>query len=171
MKLVRLALLTFDLAPENWREWVLHAGGASIQTEWTRELESGGLQVFVVASTDLSERPEVSEDGLIIVPEDPLKLSEALIETTANLVAISERCKRSISSPMPSVAFLPEDRETREWLDRTKGILRNRSGGIVSTSGVRAIPSIDMDTTLQLSPDRSDGVALLAEALAHEHPT
>lgn len=167
MKLVRLALLTFDPTPENWREWVLHAGGASIQTEWSRELESGGLQIFVVASTDLSERPEVSEDGLVIVPEEPLKLTEALIETTANLVAISERCKRSIASPMPSVAFLPEDRETREWLDSTEGILRNRSGGVVSTSG----PSIDMDTTLQLSSDRSDGVALLAEALAHEHPT
>lgn len=167
MKLVRLALLTFDPAPEAWREWVLHTDGASIQTEWSRELESGGLQIFVVASTGLSERPEVNGDGLVIVPEEPLKLTEALIETAANLVAISERCKRSISSPMPSVAFLPEDQETREWLDGTNGILRNHSGGIVSTSG----PSIDLDTTLQLSSDRSDGVALLAEALAHEHPT
>jgi hypothetical protein len=101
------------------------------------------------------------------VPEDPLKLTEALIETSANLVAISERCKRSIQSPMPSVAFLPEDQEAREWLDSTNGVLRNRSGGVVSTGG----PSIDIDTTLQLSSDRPDGVALLAEALAHEHPT
>jgi hypothetical protein len=167
MKLVRLALLTFDPAPENWREWVLHTDGASIQTEWSRERESGGLQIFVVASTDLSERPEVNEDGLVIVPEEPLKLTEALIETSANLVAISERCKRSISSPMPSVAFLPEDQETWEWLDSTNGVLRNRSGGVVSTGG----PSIDLDTTIKLASDRSDGVALLAEALAHEHPT
>src|SRR5215207_1557512 len=167
MKLVRFALLTFDPIPENWREWVLHTDDASIRTEWSRELEAGGLQIFVTAVVDLSQRPEVNEDGLVIVPEGPLKLAETLIETSANLVAISERCKRTITSPMPSVAFYPEDQETREWLDSTNGILRNRSAGVVSATG----SAIDMDVTIELSSDRSDGVALLAEALAHEHPT
>jgi hypothetical protein len=167
MRLVRLALLTFKPAPENWREWVLHTEGADIRTGWSRELASGGLQISVLASTDLSERPKLNEDGLVIVPEEPLRLTEALIETSANLVAISEQCKRSISSPMPSVAFHPEDQENRDWLDSTNGILRKGSNGIVSPRGA----SIDIDTTLKLSSDRSDGVALLAEALAHEHPT
>jgi hypothetical protein len=73
MKLVRFALLTFEPIPENWREWVLHTDGASIKTEWSRELEAGGLQIFVTAVADLSERPKVNEDGLVIVPEGPLK--------------------------------------------------------------------------------------------------
>jgi hypothetical protein len=167
MKLVRFALLTFEPIPENWREWVLHTDGASIKTEWSRELEAGGLQIFVTAVADLSERPKVNEDGLVIVPEGPLKLAETMIETSAHLVAISERCKRYIMSPMPSVAFFPEDQETREWLNSTNGILRSKAGGVVGSSGF----SIDSDTTIKLSLDRSDGVALLAEALAHEHPT
>jgi hypothetical protein len=65
------------------------------------------------------------------------------------------------------VAFLPEDEETRIWLDSTNGILRSRDSGIASIRGF----SIDPDTTLELASDRQDGVALLAEALAHDHPT
>jgi acetyl-CoA acetyltransferase len=88
MKLLRFALLTFDPPPENWREWRLRADGARIQTEWARELEAGKLSVLVIAETDLSERPVVNDDGLVIIPEDPLKRAEAMIETSANLVAV-----------------------------------------------------------------------------------
>jgi hypothetical protein len=166
MKLLRFALLTFDASPENWREWTLRTDGARIQTEWARELEAGKLSVFVIAETNLSERPVVNEDGLVIVPEGPLKRAESLIETSANLVAVSERCTRSISSPIPAVAFLPEDEETRAWLDDTNGIFMSGSG-IVSVGGFR----VDSDTTLKLTSDRPDGAALLAEALSHNHPT
>jgi hypothetical protein len=166
MKLLRFALLTFDPPPENWREWRLRADGARIQTEWARELEADKLSVLVIAETDLSERPVVNEDGLVIIPEGPLKRAEAMIETSANLVAVSERCKRSISSPVPAVAFLPEDEATRAWLDGTSGIFRSGSG-IVSVGGFR----VDSDTTLELTSDRPDGAALLAEALSHDHPT
>jgi hypothetical protein len=100
------------------------------------------------------------------VPQGPLKQLETLIETSANLIAVSERCKRSISSPIPSIAFLPEDRETREWLDSTDGILLTGSG-ILSMSGLR----VDPDTIARMCSDRPDGAALLAEALAHDHPT
>jgi hypothetical protein len=166
MKLLRFALLTFDPSPENWREWVLQSDGVDIHTEWARKLEDGKLTLFVVAETELSERPAVNEDGLLIVPEGPLKQAEATIEGTANLIAVSERSKRSISSPIPSVAFLPEDEETCEWLNSTNGILR-RNAAIVSMGGFR----VDPDITLKLSSDRQDGVALEAEALAHDHPT
>jgi hypothetical protein len=166
MKLLRFALLTFDPPPENWREWVLRSEGVHIQTEWARELEAGKLTLCVIAATELPERPTINEDGLVVVPEGALKQAEASIEGSANLIAVSERCKRSISSPIPSVAFLPEDEETREWLDSTNGILRS-DAGIVSIGGF----SVDSDTTLELSSDRPDGAALLAEALAHDHPT
>jgi hypothetical protein len=167
MKLLRFALLTYDPPPENWREWVMQTEAIHLQTEWARELEAGKLTIFVICAASLFERPTINEDGLVIVPEGPLKQAEEVIENWANLVAVSERCKRSISSPTPSVAFLPEDEEARRWLDSTNGILRSRDSGIASIRGF----SIDPDTTLELASDRQDGVALLAEALAHDHPT
>jgi len=166
MKLLRLALLTFEPTPENWREWRLVAGEVQIKTQWAEETEGGRLRILVTAGINLSERPALNEDRLVIVPEGPLKQAEFAIETTANLIAVSERCKRSISSPMPSVAFLPEDQQTREWLDSTNGLLRTGTG-IVSMSGLR----IDPDTTAQVCSERPDGAALMAEALAHDHPT
>ena len=166
MKLLRFALLTFDPPPKKWREWVLKTDEGHIQTEWARELETGKLTLFVIAAIELLEKPAVNEDGLVIIPDGPLKQAETLIESSANLVAVSERCKQSISSPVPSVAFLPEDQETREWLDNTNGFFHG-GGEIVRVGGLR----VDSDTTIKLSSDRPDGVALLAEALAHEHPT
>lgn len=121
---------------------------------------------MIIATINLYERPVVNEDGLVIVPEGPLKQAEALIESAANLMAVSERCTRSISSPIPAVAFLPEDEETRAWLDGTNGIFRSGSG-IVSIGGIR----IDSDTAINFTSDRPDGAALLAEALSHNHPT
>jgi hypothetical protein len=166
MKLLRFALLTFDPTPETWREWAMVAGEAQIRTQWAQELETGGLRIFVTAGIDLSERPTLNDEGLVIVPEGPLRELEILIETSANLIAVGERCKRFISSPIPSIAFLPEDQMAREWLDSTNGILHTGTG-IVGMSGL----SIDSDTLTKMCSDRPDGAALLAEALAHDHPT
>jgi hypothetical protein len=167
MKLLRFALLTLDPPPENWREWAMQTEVVHIRTEWAIELEAGKLTIFVICAAYLLERPTIDEDGLVIVPEGPLKQADEVIENLANLVAVSERCKRSITSPIPSVAFLPEDEETHRWLDSTNGILRRKDSGIAGIGGF----SVDPDTTLELSSDRQDGVALLAEALAHDHPT
>jgi hypothetical protein len=166
MKLLRFALLTFDPPPKKWREWARQTEGVHIQTEWARELQAGKLTLFVIAAIELPERPAVNKDRLVVVPEGALKQAEASIESSANLIAVSERSKRSISSPIPSVAFLPEDEATRKWLDSTNGLFLSDSG-IVSIGGFQ----VDPDTTLELSSDRPDGVALLAEALAHDHPT
>ena len=166
MKLYRFAMLTFHPPPQDWEEWALDSDGVHIQAELTQELESGDLQILVSASTNLEGRPDLDEDGFVIVPEGPLKKTEALIETSANLISVSGRCKRSISSPGPCAGFLPEDEETRAWLDSTNGIRRNHKT-ILSMGGF----GIDPDTTLMLSSDRADGVALLSEALAHDHPT
>jgi len=114
---------------------------AQIRTQWAQELEAGGLKILVTAGIDLPEQPTLNDEGLVIVPEGPLKQLETLVETSANLIAVGERCKRSISSPIPGVAFLPEDQATREWLDSTGGILRTGTG-IVGMSGVR----VDSDT-------------------------
>ena len=158
--------MTFNPILENWRQWAMETSEAQIRTQWAQELETGGLRILVTAGVDLSKRPELNEEGLVIVPEGPLKQLETLIETSANLIAVSERCKRSISSPIPSIAFLPEDQKIREWLDSTNGILLTRTG-IVGMSGLR----IDSDTLARMCSDRPDGAALLAEALAHDHPT
>jgi hypothetical protein len=169
MKLLRLALFNFAQTPENWRTvQVLESDEGELQAIWesAQELADGSFQLLVGATVSLSERPVVNKNGLVIVPEGPLKEAEALIETSANLIAVSERCSRSISSPIPAVGFLPESQETRQWLDSTNGILGSRNA-VVSTGGLY----VDPETTLRLASDRPDGAALLAEALSHEHPT
>ena len=167
MKLLRLAILTFKPKPEqDWRSWHLRTDGVELATLWADEPTDSELSLFVGATANLSERPPLNEDGFVIIPEEPLKDAEAVIEASANLIAVSERCNRTVSSPLPSIGFIPEDEESREWLDSTNGILWGVHG-IAGMSGL----SIDPDTTLKLASDRLDGAALLAEALSHTHPT
>ncbi|MBA7470758.1 hypothetical protein ES707_06045 [subsurface metagenome] len=121
---------------------------------------------MVAALVELRKWPGLTNDGLVVVPEEPRKQAERAIETAANMIAIAEGCKRSISSPIPCIAFLPEDSESHAWLDRTKGILSSRQ--LLSGAKFR----VKLDETIQKSlQGRLDGVQLLAEALSHTHAT
>jgi hypothetical protein len=101
--------------------------------------------------------------GYILVPDLQRKQAEAAIEAFANLLAVSTRSSRRITSPVPYLALIPEDREVHERLNRTKGLL-------LPTGGFASSPfNISDDDCLQHLADRLDGVALLAEALTQDH--
>jgi hypothetical protein len=101
--------------------------------------------------------------GYILVPDLQRKQAEAAIEAFANLLAVSTRSSRRITSPVPYLALIPEDREVHERLNRTKGLL-------LPTGGFASSPfNISDDDCLQHLADRLDGVALLAAALTQDH--
>jgi len=165
MKLLRLATIYFEPIPEKWRSWKLGTGEATVETMGSWEVGSK-LRLLVHATIGLAHEPDLTPEQGIIVPSEPRKELEISIESAANLIAVLESCKRSISSPSPYVAFLPEDDKSREWLHRTKGIIYN----------MQSIPFIQSrikpdEKVLAILKDRMDGVALLSEALSHTHAT
>ena len=125
------------------------------------------IDVLLAASIPLRYRPKVAAGGLLVVPERERARLEKTIEYVANMVAVTEACSRSITSPYPCVALRAGDDATREWL--------NNLGGILGASRLREIPAFSSpislsETGLQnILGARRDGVALLAEAYAQGH--
>ena len=165
MKLIRLATIYFNPVPEGWRSWSLTFGPVEVQTMGSWDLD-GRLRLLVFAQVGLAEPLKLTHDSLVVIPEEPRKLAEQAIETTANLISVFEQCKRSISSPGPYVALLPENPESEAWLN-------NNAKGISCThrsfQDFRFRIKLDKDILDSLE-DRLEGVALLAEALSHTHP-
>lgn len=105
--------------------------------------------------------PELDDSRRIIVPLESREPCETVIEQIADIISVLEACSRSILSPVPCVAFEYESDDERKFLESSVGIRVDES---VSESGVRLpIPRDDARLLSALS-DRTNGVALLAEA-------
>lgn len=166
MKLIRLATLYFDPIPKDWLHWELNLDGVKVQKIRMQELaDQGKLQVFVMAEVVLNDKIQVTGDNSILIPEEPRKQAEKAIETLANYISVSEMSRRTILSPNPCVAFIPEDPSIRKWLDSTKGF----------STKFRHMPSFRSSMSKEMLEndfsDRLDGVALLAEEFSHKHVT
>jgi hypothetical protein len=114
----------------------------------------------------LPRRPELTADGYIMVPDEARRRAEAGIEVAANLIAVAERCKRTISSPTPALVLIPGGKTMLNWLNKSLGFKFNRFGIPSGRMYVETNPHI-----LKQLRDRTDGLALMAEALANEHGT
>lgn len=166
MKLLRLAILRFDPEPKDLSPRALNVGEVKVKVEVVQSPDLEKVHFLAHAQINLTQRPEVTSDGFLLVPEEARKKAEAGIESVANIIAVTENCKRRISSPTPCVALLPETPESLTWLNSTRGILVAPSG----YPNPRFHVTLD-ETAQQSLQDRLDGVALLAEALSHDHPT
>lgn len=167
MRLLRLATIYLDPAEEEWEKFAGTFGSVEFGTiaAWTVE---GRTRMLVAAEVALDAFPEVIGDDLVVVPEEARKEAETALETAANLIAVSTGGHRSISSPMPHVAFRAESEDERGWLESKAGLAASGAGQAVVGSAFR----IDLDEeAINALDDRPDGVALLAEALAHQHAT
>ena len=110
---------------------------------------------------------KVTGENLLVVPQRERSQTEKAIEYAANIVAVTESCVRSITSPQPCVALRADDLDTQAWLESLDGILG--SGRIHEISAFTS-PIPLGDEELQNVPEaRPDGVALLAEAHAQPH--
>jgi hypothetical protein len=167
VKLFRLATLHFHPIPGAWRSWSMNNGDVVVETLPIGEkaIEGDRLKLLVSGQVQLESLPDL-KDRVVVVPDEPRKKAEAAIEAAANIIAVAEKCKRSISSPFPYIAFLPENDDELTWLEDTQGMS-------LGLAGIQATKySIVMDDSLFKGlQDRLDGVALLAETLSHEYPT
>jgi hypothetical protein len=121
----------------------------------------------LAAETDLTWPPKVTGANLVVVPKRERVQLERSIENTANMLAVFDECRRSIASPFPPVAFRPHDAGSRAWLEGKQGVQHLETwGGNHSISS--PIPR-DFARLCEILQDRRDGVALLAEAYAHNH--
>jgi hypothetical protein len=129
---------------------------------WKRD---GLVEAALLAATmSLRRRPVRPDDGLVKVPAGPRRELERLIESAANVLSVAERRGRQIGSSNPCVALIPEKPSDVAWLEGAVGF-RLEPGGL---------PDIDYKIDLSLFEtlgDRMDGVALVAEALAHGYST
>ena len=167
MKLVRIATYTFYPPQKKWKASQFNDGLVNVQIcETAKEKKPNTDTLLAIAFIKLDEKPKLDEDRAIEIPDVPRKMLEGGIENVANIISVSEHCKKNISSPHPYVLFKPENSTEREWLDATSGIRYELSN----------FPNIyfslqeDFIKNNFLS-DRLDGIALLAEAQSCSHLT
>jgi hypothetical protein len=165
--LIRLAIVTAENLEESWQRFAMRFEHVELSTSEARDA-NGNPRLMLAAARRLRYRPKVKADGGVVIPERERREAEIAIETAVNLMAISQGTHRSISSPTPAAALLADDDDGREWLAGASYLdLRPPGNG-------RPQPSWKIELTEEIQKglaDRLDGVALLAEALAHKHLT
>lgn len=158
--MVRMAVARFFNPPRKWKSWNWNVGLVSVES--ITPFEGDGATILLAARLELDEILTVDSENRILVPERPRQLAEGALEAACDAVAVAEGCGRSILSPVPCIAFVTDSRDALEWLN--------------ASNGVPVGDEIEVDTAAALLPeemnrlgDRMDGVALLAEALSHNH--
>jgi hypothetical protein len=134
------------------------------------QAKDDALSVLMAAGVKLRYRPKLTSSRFVVVPDDARRAAERALEILVNTVAIAERCGREIASPFPWVAFEPTDDDARRWLEAAEGI--HELERVVDFPSITGLPiGLDDADVMDGFIDRWDGVALLAEAFAHKHPT
>jgi hypothetical protein len=165
--LIRLATVYLDRLEDDWRQFGMRFEDIELSTLGAWDVDNQ-VRLLLAAAKRLPYRPKVTSDGAVIVPERERREAEEAIEHTANLIALANGGRRRISSPTPAVALFADGDEGRAWLDGVSYLELSPNG-----EG-SPLPSWTIELTEEIQKglsDRLDGAALLAEALAHEHPT
>lgn len=163
MRLVRVAVVRLSGNPEAapW-EWSGQDGDVRIQAH---PLEDPSC-IAVVADMNIPQRPDITNDGLILAPDAERRLLEQSIERFADLLAVARRAKRQVFSAVPEAALRDLSEQDREWLGSVSGF------AVVGINRIYVDSSIPLaDLPVAALTDRRDGVTLLAEALSSDHET
>jgi hypothetical protein len=164
LALVRLALVTFASKPNGWREWTIRMDEIEVSPASRYESDQN-LRLLLGAATVLDYRPKVTADGEVVVPRKQREAAERAIELASNLIAVEQGCRRHIASPWPPVVFVATGDEGQRWLAARAGLQHGRLKGAFRTN-----EQIDLgESVLNQLGDRGDGLALMVEALAHDH--
>ncbi len=162
MQLIRFLAITFDHLSEDWANRHVEGNFLKVSTLGYQAKQNKSV-LLIQCETALTSPLQVDGSNEIVVPPEVITPLDVAIESTINLISVFEHSKRTISSPIPPIAFVPATDEERKWLDATNGF--NPLG--IPIIGVR----FKLDSSLQeFVQDRFDGVALLAEANAQDHP-
>jgi hypothetical protein len=169
LTLWRMALVSFTPVPRQGNSFGAQFEEVNVVTLGSQTLDDR-LKILIAAGTKLRNRPKLASGRFVVVPGDARRVAERALESLVNTVAIAERCDRTIASAFPSVAFEPGDEEGRAWLETYDGIYE--LGRVTDVPNLTGDPILLGDNEVMAGlTDRWDGVALLAEAFAHEHPT
>jgi hypothetical protein len=166
--LIRLATVQFRPKPKSWEgSWSLTTDDVRVEPLQVADEGENHTKFLVAASCPLDYRPKVTADGLVVVPEKPRVRTEKAIETVANLIAVAQGSRRSISSAHPTVFLKPLTDPAQDWLFSQKGLHHGKGRSTIST-----IRQLDLgEEELNELGDRQDGVALMVEAMGSNHAT
>jgi hypothetical protein len=162
----RLAILSFPKSIDHQvLKFPLEINDVVVQLILEKEKEDF---IWLVITTIIKADGKLSlnASNCIEMDKEILDSCHLVIESIANLIAVSQNCERHISSPTPVCAILPENQEEKDFLESSDGI---QSHSHVAFIFKYTFSFSDIDPNLL--GDRGDGVALLAEAISHKHIT
>jgi len=159
MRLLRLATVYLE-PPSDPPIKGVKLESAQVSTLLSREL-NGKLQLIVVAALSLQEKPFVTPERVVLVPDSPRQQAEFAIKAYADLIAVASRARRHIASPSPYVAFERETDDDWSWLEGAETL----KAGFSARPGARPHISITQDIVDGMA-DRFDGLELCSEAQA-----
>jgi len=161
--MLRMIIARFEpLRAEEWTNAALRFGSLPVET-FASGFDGTALHVFLTCQCKLTSPPISNANGELIPTDDVRRHLEEQLELAVDAVSVATRTRRSIRSPDPCLAFIPDVGDERAWLDLHSGIARRHSSRLAGR------PKIPFSIIEQLCVDRSDGLALLAEARANPH--
>ena len=166
--LVRLLRMTLAPDPKEPMTARLDFDGVAVDVRPITTEGEDAAGNLLIARCPLMYRPKRTSAGQVVMPDRERKRARQALETTANVIALTGASRRRLASPIPYLVLQAETDDDRAWLAESTGVLGGFDG--LSQHSVRPSVPFDPQTLRQLS-DRWDGVALLTEALAHDHPT
>lgn len=147
---------------------VIHAG----EIEVVLDPEPNSTDRLVVyASSQISRDSMLDSGGLGVVPMGEIRALEAAISEALSLIAIATGTPHSVGSFEPEFGFFDLSDEDSEFLARVGELRLDCDWMVVRAEGAsRSLINLRELASVPLG-DRADGVRLLAEAIASDHPT
>lgn len=163
MLVSRLVIVKFrGLEPPKWTNDLVTGMTPEVRV-FGKADDRDTVHVILESFVQLNESLVGDEDGRILVPDAIRKKLEIALELAANTVSVALGVPRSLRSPTPCVFLRPESQADREALAKFKGISCQPGATVCSR------PRIDPVILRGLLASRSDGICLMAEALAQRH--
>jgi hypothetical protein len=161
MKLLRFAKFYFNREPhEEWTETNgTNVGDVTIKIVSVERTEEK-VNLLVYGEIPIS-LPYIDQDTVNIPTEEREKCENAL-NFLANLIACQALCSREIGTVLPPVVLVIENDEDKNYLKKARRINQD-----IKLSRFQPYITPDIIHVLISDNDRREGVALLAEALAH----
>lgn len=116
-----------------------------------------GMMIFFSAEIDLKYKPKMSSEE-VYFPDEIVTMLNRAFRYYANLISVSEVCRVDISSPSPSMGFIPISREEKDFLDKAKKLHDELFARAVF--GGNFLDAVAKDQLL----DRAEGLSFVAAA-------
>ena len=160
MRFGRLAIVGITAADSELPKWELQYGEVRVSSSpLSRDGVASPKEVLLAAETPVPGLPELDSQRHLLIPTRERVRCEHALQLVADFHSVVQRKARSLASPIPCVAFIPENQAEAQWLEETAGIVRPPAP---SNIGLEFPTKITVEQ-LTLLEDRRNGVQLLSE--------